>query len=138
MYNTPKTLSTYTSLKRKWQDTEGEDTTEEMDSNAEESAEEDMEDASDTSEVSNELSVVSLLAALKESLTERSLQEQFRKLLQESLLNSLQELRKELTTIKGLVEGSCLQISKLDSVPTVVASPTVQVRNKTPKSLEFS
>jgi len=130
--NTPKPLSGYTSLKRKWQDSTDDEgiKDEELDSGEDVDMEED-----DISEDSEEHSVEWLLALLKESSMEPSLREQFHKLLQESLLNSLQALQKELTTIKELVDALCSQASKLDSQP-LAAGQTRQTL--TPKLLEFS
>lgn len=112
---TPKPLSGYTSLKRKWQDSTGDEDLKGEESEV--SDVEDLEDEDDISEDSEELSVALLLEALKESSQTPTLREQFQSLLQESLLNSLQALKKELTTIKELVDACSLQMSKLDSKP---------------------
>lgn len=130
---TPKPLSGYTSLKRKWQDSTEEMATNEEGSDIEENLDEDA--ASDISEDSEGHSVEWLLELLKGSSMEPSSAERFRKLVQESLLNSLQALQKELTIIKELVDVACSPLSKSDLRPLQTAAPS---RNKTPKLLEFS
>lgn len=113
---TVKPLSGYTSLKRKWQDSIGDEDLKGEESEV--SDVEDLEDDDDISEDSEELSVALLLRALKESSRMPSFREQFQTLLQESLLNSLQVLKKELTTIRELVDECSSQMSKLECKPT--------------------
>ena len=104
MYKTNQpTLSTYTSLKRKWQDTDAEDI-----SDAESEVDADESDLEDSDEDSDVCSLDTLLAVLNASSSTPTLTQQaFCKQLQASLLLSLQESLKELTTIKELAEKLC-------------------------------
>lgn len=112
--NTPKPLSTYTSLKRKWQDSSDEEDLKEEDSISD--AEQDIDELDSSASDSDVSLLVSALDALKgNSSIPLSTRQQFQSLLPPLLQSCLQELQRAQTTTKELVDAFSSLISKLDS-----------------------
>jgi len=105
--NTPKPISSYTSLKRKWQDSDVEDTS---DADSIDESQSEVEDSDVDSDV---CSLDTLLDALNESSSMSPVQaQQFSKQVAASLQSTLTLFLKEQTIMREWVEKLCSLISK--------------------------